>query len=80
MSLPEIIRASTEAPAKAVRRTDLGTLRSGSTGDVSILSLRKGSFDLEDVSGEIVTVPERIFAEGSVIGGKWFQEIGREAA
>jgi dihydroorotase len=80
MSLPEIIRASTEVPAKAVRRADLGTLHAGSTGDVSILSLRKGSFDLEDVSGEIVTVPERIFAEGCVIGGKWFQQIGRKAA
>lgn len=80
MSLPEIIRASTEVPAKAVRRADLGTLQAGSTGDVSILSLRKGSFDLEDVSGETVTVSERIFAEGCVIGGKWFQQIGRKAA
>ena len=80
MSLPEIIRASTEAPARAVRRPDLGTLRPGSAGDVSVLSLRKGSFDLEDTLGQTVTVPERIFAEGCVIGGKWFQQAGKVVA
>ncbi|MFT3974066.1 MAG: amidohydrolase/deacetylase family metallohydrolase [Amaricoccus sp.] len=74
MSLSEIVRASTEAPAKALRRTELGTLKPGSPGDASILSLRRGSFDLADVCGEIVTVPERIFAEGCVIGGSWFQK------
>ena len=80
MSLPEIIRASTEAPARAVRRPDLGTLRPGSAGDVSVLSLREGSFDLEDTLRETVTVPERIFAEGCVIGGKWFQQAGKVVA
>jgi len=80
MSLPEIIRASTEAPARAVRRPDLGTLRPGSAGDVSVLSLREGSFDLEDTLRETVTVPERIFAEGCVIGGKWFQQVGKVVA
>ncbi len=74
MSLTEIVRASTEAPAKAIRRTELGTLKVGSPGDASVLSLRKGVFPLTDVRGEIVTVPERIFAEGCVIGGSWFQK------
>lgn len=74
MSLPEIVRASTEAPAKALRRPDLGTLKVGSPGDASILSLRSGSFPLADTRGEVVTVPERLFAEGCVIGGSWFQK------
>lgn len=80
LSLPEIIRASTETPARALRRPDLGSLRPGSAGDVSVLSLRKGSFDLEDVQGQVVTVPERLFAEGCVIGGKWFQRTGKATA
>jgi dihydroorotase len=73
MSLAEIVRASTETPAKAVRRPDLGTLKVGAVGDASVLSLRKGSFALSDAHGEAVTVPERIFGEGCVIGGSWFQ-------
>ncbi|MEZ5848931.1 MAG: amidohydrolase/deacetylase family metallohydrolase [Geminicoccaceae bacterium] len=77
MDLSEIIRASTETPARALRRPELGTLRPGSIGDVSVLSLRQGSFDLVDTRGEIVTVPERLFAEGCVIAGKWFQRAGK---
>lgn len=74
MPLAQIIRASTEAPAAAIRRPDLGSLRVGTPGDASVLSLREGQFDLEDVRGETVRVTERIFAEGCVIGGEWFHE------
>lgn len=74
MSLSDIVRASTEAPARALRRPGLGSLKVGTEGDASILSLRQGSFELVDVVGEVVTVPERIFAEGCVIGGKWFHQ------
>ncbi|MCB1970874.1 MAG: amidohydrolase/deacetylase family metallohydrolase [Geminicoccaceae bacterium] len=80
MSLPEIIRASTETPARALRRPDLGTLRPGSAGDVSVLSMRKGNFDLVDVAGKAVTVDERLFAEGCVIGGSWFSRVGAAGA
>ena len=80
MSLSEIVRSSTETPANAIRRPDLGSLKPGTPGDVSVLSMKKGSFDLEDVRGEIVTVDERLFAEGCVIGGKWFKEAGKVVA
>ncbi|RYH07539.1 amidohydrolase/deacetylase family metallohydrolase [Tropicimonas sp. IMCC6043] len=76
MDLPEIVRAATEAPAQALRRPQLGSLRPGSEGDASVLSLRSGSFDLEDVLGEVTTSDQRIFAEGCVIGGKWFAKPG----
>lgn len=75
MSLTEIVRASTEAPAAALRRPELGTLKPGSVGDASVLSLRPGRFPLEDVRGEVVEVPERLFAEGCVIGGTWFHQV-----
>ncbi|MDF0601215.1 amidohydrolase/deacetylase family metallohydrolase [Psychromarinibacter sp. C21-152] len=80
MSLPEIVRASTETPAKAVRRPELGSLKVGTPGDASILSLQEGAFELEDVLGETVTTDKRIFAEGCVIGGKWFREAGKVPA
>lgn len=74
MSLGEIIRASTETPARALRRPGLGNLKPGTEGDASVLSLRQGKFGLEDVLGEVINVDERIFAEGCVIGGKWFHQ------
>ncbi len=74
MSLNDIVAASTVNPAKAIRRPDLGTFKPGSSGDASILEMRQGSFDLEDVMGEVVTVKERLFAAGTVIGGRWWHK------
>ncbi len=72
MTLPEIVATSTVEPARALRRPDLGTLKPGSVGDASILSLREGSFPLEDVVGEVVAGTQRIFAEGLVLDGVWW--------
>jgi len=70
MSLKDVISASTENAAKALGRPELGTLKVGSPGDASVLSLRDGAFPLEDSRGEIVTADERLFAEGLVVGGR----------
>ncbi|MDR6288216.1 dihydroorotase [Inquilinus ginsengisoli] len=72
MPLDEVIAASTVNAAKALNRPELGTLRPGSVGDASILSLKDGAFPLEDVRGEIVTADRRIFAEGVVVNGRWW--------
>jgi dihydroorotase len=72
MSLPDVIAASTINAAKILRRPELGTFKPGSVGDASILDLRRGSFELEDVLGEKVTAKEKLFAAGVVIGGRWW--------
>ena len=72
MRLKDVIAASTSNAAEVLNRPDLGTLKPGSAGDASILSLDEGEFPLEDVRGEIVTARERIFARGVVVGGRWF--------
>jgi dihydroorotase len=72
MSLPDVIAASTINAAKALNRPDLGTLKAGSVGDASILSLDEGSFPLEDVRGEVITAGQRLFAKGVVVGGHWW--------
>jgi dihydroorotase len=72
MPLAEVVRAATEAPARALRRPELGTFRPGSAGDASILSLEGGAFDYVDSTGERMTGESKLFARGVVISGQWW--------
>ena len=72
MSLPGVIKASTENAAAAMRRPELGTLRPGSVGDATILSIAEGEFDYEDVRGTHMTGDRKINSDGVVIGGRWW--------
>jgi dihydroorotase len=72
MPLPEVIRQSTVNAAMALKRPELGTLKPGSVGDATVLSLRDGEFDLFDVVGETVKARQRIFSEGVVVAGRWW--------
>jgi dihydroorotase len=72
VGLSDVIAATTVNAAKAINRPELGTLKPGSVGDASILSLEEGEFPLTDVRGEVVTGKERLFAKGIVLGGKWW--------
>jgi dihydroorotase len=72
MSLPEVIRASTASAALALKRPELGSLKPGSVGDATILSVREGAFDYVDVVGEVMRGDRRILSEGVVIGGRWW--------
>ncbi len=72
MPLTEVIARSTIEAAKALNRPELGTLAPGAVGDASILSLKAGRVELEDVEGEILEVDERLVADGVVVAGKWW--------
>lgn len=72
MSLDEVIKASTINAAHALNRPELGTLKPGAAGDASILSIADGKFDYVDVLGEVMEGNQKINAEGSVVGGKWW--------
>ena len=74
MELSDVVRAATEAPAKALRREGLGTLRPGSVGEASVLALRRGAFDYVDSTGERLTGDQRLTAAGLVIGGRWWTD------
>lgn len=71
MPLAQVIRAATEAPARALRRPDLGVLTVGGVGDASLIALEDREIALEDVLGEMVNHPQRLVAKGMVIGGQW---------
>ncbi|MCA3573330.1 MAG: amidohydrolase/deacetylase family metallohydrolase, partial [Aestuariivirga sp.] len=69
MSLPEVIKASTVNAAFALKRPELGSLRPGSVGDATLLSVEDGRFDYVDVVGEHLEGRQRIFSRGVVING-----------
>ena len=77
MELPDVIAASTANAAFALRRLELGSLKPGSPGDATILSVQEGRFDYMDVVGEHLTGDRRIVAEGVVIGGRWWHQDRR---
>ena len=72
MPLPEVIKESTANAAFALKRPELGSLKPGSVGDATILSVKDGKFDYVDVMGEHLTGDRKIVAEATVIGGKWW--------
>jgi dihydroorotase len=72
MKLSDVIAASTVNAAMALKRPELGSLKPGSVGDATILAIKDGGFDYEDVVGEHMTGDKRILSEGVVIAGKWW--------
>ena len=72
MGLKEVIKASTESAAFALRRPELGSLKPGSVGDATLLSVDEGTFDYVDVTGEHLEGRHKINSRGVVIGGKWW--------
>src|SRR5262245_46103746 len=72
MPLRDVIAATTVNAAMALKRPELGTLKVGSIGDATILSVKSGEFDYVDVTGEHMTGDKRIFSEGVVIAGRWW--------
>lgn len=80
MSLADVVRATTAAPAAALRRTDtMGALRPGREADITGLELRTGEWRLEDGTGETeamgtLVVPRLVVRAGTV------QRIGDRVA
>jgi dihydroorotase len=72
MPLVDVIAASTANAAFALKRPELGSLRPGSVGDATILSVKDGRFDYVDVVGEHLMGDRRIASEGVVIAGRWW--------
>jgi len=70
--LANVIKASTVNAAMALKRPELGSLKPGSVGDATILSIKEGRFDYVDVVGEHLEGDKRIVSEGVVIAGRWW--------
>jgi dihydroorotase len=72
MPLPDVVAASTVNAAMALRRPELGSLKVGSVGDATLISIQEGKFDYVDVVGEHLIGDRKIASEGVVIGGRWW--------
>jgi dihydroorotase len=72
MPLDRVIAASTVNAAMAMKRPELGTLKPGSAGDATVISVKEGRFDYVDVVGEHLEGDRKIVSEGVVVAGKWF--------
>ncbi|MEL6298459.1 MAG: amidohydrolase/deacetylase family metallohydrolase [Pseudomonadota bacterium] len=78
MPLDKVIEASTVNAAMALKRPELGSLKPGSAGDATILSVQDGTFDYVDVVGEHLEGRQRIVSDGVVVGGKWWHPVETE--
>jgi dihydroorotase len=72
MPLPDVVAASTANAATALRRPELGSLKPGSAGDATLISVQQGQFDYLDVVGEHLIGDRKIVSEGVVIAGRWW--------
>jgi len=70
MPLTDVIAASTVNAAFALKRPELGSLKPGSVGDATILSVTDGRF--VDVVGEHLTGDRKIASQAVVIAGRWW--------
>jgi dihydroorotase len=69
VSLDVVVKAATMNAAAALKRPDLGSLRPGSAGDASIITVENGAFDYVDSTDATLRGEVKIVAKHVVIGG-----------
>ena len=70
--LPQVIEAATMAPAAAINRPELGSLKPGSVGDATLIAVEEGAFTYHDVLAEPLKANKRLATRGVMLGGKWW--------
>jgi dihydroorotase len=73
VTLDQVIERSTVAPARAIGRPDLGTLRPGSPADVAVFTLEAGEFPFTDAHGQTRTGSRRLATRLTVRAGRVFR-------
>lgn len=70
MTLEDAIAKSTWAPAREIKREELGHLSPGAGADIAVLRLEKGSFGFTDVNGAGLKGTQKLTAEITLRDGK----------
>lgn len=72
LSLEQVIAAATAGPARALgREGNLGALREGAPGDVTLLGVEEGQFTFRDAVGQELVGNHRLVARGMAVAGRW---------
>jgi dihydroorotase len=70
LTVPDLVRRSTAAPADAIGHPELGRLSVGGVADVALLAVESGRFPFADVKGARVEGSQRLSCELTVREGK----------
>ena len=70
MSLPDVILRTTQNPANAIQRPDLGHLSPGADADVAVFNLRQGSFGFMDIRKTRLKGAQKLEAELTIRAGE----------
>lgn len=70
MSLKEVIKASTWAPAQAIKREEIGHLSPGAIADLTVFSLRKGEFGFYETAGYKMKAEQKFECELTIKSGR----------
>jgi dihydroorotase len=74
LPLTDVIRAATSAPAAAMKRSDIGSLKVGSAGDAALLEIEKGPVVYVDAIGQEMKADRRLVPRGVVLSGRWWSD------
>jgi len=69
VSLPEVVRRATVAPAAFLSVPGLGTLAVGAPGDAVVIEERAGSYDYVDFRGTVFRGDKRLYPQAIVVKG-----------
>ncbi len=75
MDLQSVIKASTWAPAQAIKREELGNLSAGSPADITILNVRQGNFGLWDRVGYKLPAKQKFECEMTIRDGRIVYDV-----
>jgi dihydroorotase len=70
LTLEKIVELATIAPAKAIHKADMGSLKPGSPADVAVFDLVQGNFSLIDSQGEVRKATQKIVPVLALRGGR----------
>jgi len=80
MTRKDAILHATWAPAKSIKRDDLGQLGKGAIADIAVLSLRNGNFGFVDAGGNKIEGRQKFEAELTLRAGKIVWDLNGTSA
>jgi dihydroorotase len=73
VKLSDVVAAATCNPARAIARPELGSLKPGSPGDATVLTLSEGEFEYRDSLNAKVMGKQRLTPAAMIVGGNWWE-------